>query len=322
MKIALLLISGYLVGNLLMATVIGKFLYRRDIRNAGSGNPGARNAGRVLGKTAFVLTFIGDAVKGAAVVLIAKWLGMDDWLQLLCVLAVMAGHIYPVVHKFRGGQGVSTFIGGMLAFNSLVVACFVIMFLVLYPFLKNFTAAGLSAMALSPLFLFGLTNEWAQSVVAILVVGLLIFAHRKDLTALKGVWKTVEQPFETANSMDNRHSKTERREYLMKEIRSIEEWEEIRNQSKREPVFLMKHSSTCPISAAGYRAFAKFETEIPKYVLIVQRSRKLSNEVESELGIQHESPQLFLLKDGEAVWHASHSKISQRNMKSAVEANG
>lgn len=107
----------------------------------------------------------------------------------------------------------------------------------------------------------------------------------------------------------------------MKEIHSMEEWEHLRNQSKQEPVFLMKHSSTCPISAAGYRAFANFETDIPKYYLIVQRSRSLSNEVESELAIQHESPQLFLMKDGEAVWHASHYKISEQTIKSAVEAN-
>lgn len=184
MKIALLLISSYLAGNVLMANVVGKMLYQQDIRHSGSGNPGARNAGRVLGKTAFVLTFIGDALKGALVVLFAKWMELDDWLQLVCVFAVMAGHIYPVIHKFRGGQGVSTFIGGMLAFNPLVVACFVVVFLIFYPFLKNFSLVGLSAMALSPLFLFGLTKDWTQTVAAILVVALLLFAHRKDLYSL------------------------------------------------------------------------------------------------------------------------------------------
>ncbi|MCM3744716.1 glycerol-3-phosphate acyltransferase [Sporosarcina luteola] len=187
MDIAILLIVAYLIGNMLMATVVGNLFFHQDIRSAGSGNPGARNAGRVLGKTAFVLTFIGDALKGAIIVLIAKWMGMDEWLQLVCVLAVMAGHIYPVLHKFRGGQGVSAFIGGMLAFNPLVVTCFVVVFLLFYPILRNFSIAGLSAMALSPLFLFGLTKEWPQTVIAILVVLLLLFAHRKDLPGYKGV---------------------------------------------------------------------------------------------------------------------------------------
>lgn len=108
----------------------------------------------------------------------------------------------------------------------------------------------------------------------------------------------------------------------MKEIRTMEEWERVRDQSQNELVFLMKHSSTCPISAAGYQVFKQYETDIPKYYLIVQRSRPLSNEVESELGIQHESPQLFLMKDGEAAWNASHYGISELNIKSAVEANG
>ncbi|WP_432362432.1 bacillithiol system redox-active protein YtxJ [Sporosarcina sp. UB5] len=108
----------------------------------------------------------------------------------------------------------------------------------------------------------------------------------------------------------------------MKEIQSMEEWEQVRNQSRKEPIFFMKHSSTCPVSVAGYRVFDKFETDIPKYYLIVQRSRALSNEVESKLGIRHESPQLLLIKGGEAVWHASHYGISQSNITSAVEANG
>ena len=184
LQTAILLIVAYFVGNLLTATIVGKVLYRKDIRIAGSGNPGARNAGRVLGKTAFTLVFLGDALKCALVVLLAKWMGMDEWLQLVCVLTVMAGHIYPVIHKFRGGQGVSSFIGGMLAFNPLVVACFVVVFLVFYPFLKNFTLVGLSAMALSPLFLFGLTKDWSQTIAAIFVVAFLLFVHRKDLHSI------------------------------------------------------------------------------------------------------------------------------------------
>jgi bacillithiol system protein YtxJ len=107
----------------------------------------------------------------------------------------------------------------------------------------------------------------------------------------------------------------------MKEIKSMEEWEDVRSQSNKEPIFLMKHSSTCPISAAGYQEFDKFETDIPKYYLIVQKSRPVSQEVESELSVQHQSPQLLLLKDGEAVWHASHYDINSHKIKSAVEAN-
>lgn len=313
MEIAILLICAYFAGNLLTATAVGKMVFGQDIRNSGSGNPGARNAGRVLGKTAFMLTFIGDALKGAVIVLIADWMGMDEWLQLVCIFAVMAGHIFPVFHKFRGGQGVSTFIGGMLAFNPLVVASFVVAFLIFHPFVKSFTVAGLSAMALSPLFLFGLTKDWPQTAAASFVVAFLLFAHREDLLEMLSGYRRHKK---------TKESHTEGREHVMKEIRSMEDWEHVRSESEEGLVFLLKHSSTCPISAAGYREFERFETDIPKYYLIVQRSRALSNEIESELSIQHESPQLFLMKDGEAVWHASHYKISQSNIKTAVEANG
>lgn len=181
MQIAFLLIGSYLIGNFLTATVVGKSFFQQNIRTEGSGNPGARNAGRVFGKKAFVVTFVGDAMKGALVILLAKWIDVDASLQLLALIAVMIGHIYPVFHKFRGGQGVSTFIGGMLAFSPLVVACFIGVFLVLYISFKNFTLAGLSAMALSPLFLYGLTKEWSQTLLACLVIAILLFAHLGDL---------------------------------------------------------------------------------------------------------------------------------------------
>lgn len=183
MNIAFLLIGSYLIGNFLTAAVVGKYFFRQNIRMEGSGNPGARNAGRVFGKKAFVVTFVGDAMKGALVILIAKWIGVGASLQLLALIAVMIGHIYPVFYKFRGGQGVSTFIGGMLAFSPLVVACFVGAFLVLYLLFKSFTLAGLSAMALSPLFLYILTKEWSQTLLACIVIAILLSAHFGDLRA-------------------------------------------------------------------------------------------------------------------------------------------
>ena len=71
----------------------------------GSGNPGARNAGRLFGKKAFVATFVGDALKGALAVCAAKWLGFDAIVELLALVAVMLGHVFPVLLKFRGGKG-------------------------------------------------------------------------------------------------------------------------------------------------------------------------------------------------------------------------
>lgn len=174
MGIALLLIGAYGVGNFLTATFVGKLFYLRNIRLEGSGNPGARNMGRVFGKKAFVATFIGDALKGVIVVLMAKWLGFTESIQLLSLLAAMLGHIFPIFSKFRGGEGISTFIGGMLAFNPLVVGLFVAAFLVLQPLLKSFSATGLTAISLTPIFLFLVTKDWLPTVTVCLVIALLL----------------------------------------------------------------------------------------------------------------------------------------------------
>jgi len=105
----------------------------------------------------------------------------------------------------------------------------------------------------------------------------------------------------------------------MKELRTVNEWYDVLEQSKENPLFVLKHSTTCPISAAAYNAFESSEVEIPKYFLKVQDSRPVSNEIESDLRVEHQSPQLFLLKDGQAVWQATHYSISESKIGKAVD---
>jgi len=102
-----------MVGNILTAYMIIKWKYGMDIREVGSGNPGARNMGRLYGKGYFIATFLGDALKGAIIVYIARILFGDSILLLLSLLAIVVGHIYPIFFKYKGGKGISTFIGGM-----------------------------------------------------------------------------------------------------------------------------------------------------------------------------------------------------------------
>ncbi|WP_342513631.1 glycerol-3-phosphate acyltransferase [Sporosarcina sp. FSL K6-1522] len=181
MTLFFLLLGGYMLGNVLTASVIGTFIYKKNIRMEGSGNPGARNAGRVLGKKAFVATFIGDALKGALAVMVTKWLGFGAVIELFVLFAVMLGHVYPFILRFRGGMGVSTFIGGMLAFNPLLFAMFVGVFLLFYPMFRSFTLAGLSAVVLMPALLLVFSYEVPAMLTAGLLSALLLFAHREDL---------------------------------------------------------------------------------------------------------------------------------------------
>lgn len=105
----------------------------------------------------------------------------------------------------------------------------------------------------------------------------------------------------------------------MKELQTSNEWHDLLEQSKEAPLFILKHSTTCPVSAAAYREFEAFATDLPKYFIKIQDNRALSNEIESDLGIRHESPQLFLLKDGQGLWQATHYAISKSKISKAVE---
>lgn len=175
------LIICYFIGNLLTAVLLGRFVYRKEIRQEGSGNPGARSAGRIFGRGAFVLTFLGDALKGAGVVAISRWLGYGPTVDLLALGAVMAGHIFPIFCRFRGGKGVSSFIGGLLLFHPSLFGSFIGVFLLFIAWKRNFTIAGLGAIASVPVLMFLFSVGLVPSLVSILLTGLLLFAHRNDL---------------------------------------------------------------------------------------------------------------------------------------------
>ncbi len=111
--------ASYLIGNILTAYIVTKLRHNVDIRDEGSGNPGARNMGRVYGKRYFIATFLGDAIKGNRCCC-SKIPFEDPTFVMLTLLAVIIGHIYPVLFKGKGGKGISTFIGGLIAFDYLI----------------------------------------------------------------------------------------------------------------------------------------------------------------------------------------------------------
>lgn len=104
----------------------------------------------------------------------------------------------------------------------------------------------------------------------------------------------------------------------MKRIHSIEAWREVLENSKEQPVLLFKFSMTCLTSLAALKEMRALETELPKYIVIVQRDRLVSNTIETDLGVKHESPQLLILKDKRAIWQATHHKIKKSLVNEAL----
>ena len=177
---------AYLLGCIATAYYVVRLRTRQDIRQLGSGNVGGRNAGRVLGRAGFAIVAAVDALKGLLAVLFARYLGVDEWAMLLVVLAVLAGHIWPVQLNFKGGKGAATFIGALAGYNVMIALLTVGVFLFLFVILRSFTLAGLLALVLAP-FEMLLGQPPVAIIVVALPVLLVIFAHRENLrTKLQG----------------------------------------------------------------------------------------------------------------------------------------
>ena len=101
------------------------------------------------------------------------------------------------------------------------------------------------------------------------------------------------------------------------EIHDAQELETLFEKSFEAPVALFKHSLTCPISADAYHRIAQADAEIN--IVIVQHARNVSNAIAEKTGIRHESPQTIVLKDGEAIYHASHYSIEAEKISEKLK---
>lgn len=104
------------------------------------------------------------------------------------------------------------------------------------------------------------------------------------------------------------------------EIVSVDQWKNILEQSKEKAILVFKHSTTCPISARAYGEFTSFNSPVETYLVKVIENRAVSNEIENDLGVRHESPQAFLIKNGQVIWNASHRKVTKKELTKALES--
>ncbi|MGE5509505.1 MAG: glycerol-3-phosphate 1-O-acyltransferase PlsY [Chitinophagales bacterium] len=110
--IAAAIIASYFLGDVLFAHVVGRYLYGVDVRQYGSHNLGGTNVLRTLGPRAAAMVVAGDVAKGALAVLLGAWVsGGNDAVRLLCGIAVIAGHNWPLLLGFTGGKGIGTSLG-------------------------------------------------------------------------------------------------------------------------------------------------------------------------------------------------------------------
>jgi bacillithiol system protein YtxJ len=106
-------------------------------------------------------------------------------------------------------------------------------------------------------------------------------------------------------------------------LHSIEELNQAIAESQQHPVLIFKHSSTCPISGRALREFQKYldaaDPAVSYHLITVQTDRSVSNEVETRLQIQHETPQVILIKNEKEIWNASHFQITASAIEKAIQ---
>lgn len=103
-------------------------------------------------------------------------------------------------------------------------------------------------------------------------------------------------------------------------VTGTNEFAELVKRSQEQPIVILKHSTSCPVSAAAYDEMEQFSGEV--MLVVVQQAQELSREIERQTGIRHESPQVLVLENGKVVWSASHFKIKAQAVSEAVMAAG
>ncbi len=175
-----IVIAAYFVGNISPSTILAK-KHGIDIKKEGSGNAGTTNALRVMGKKAGAVTLVVDVLKGLLSVVIAGLL-CGQGCAMLCVIAVMLGHIWPILYKFKGGKGVATCFGAVAGLNILVALC-ALGVLVLGVLISKRMSVGSMLAALSfPVFCWFLEPDFIYLACVLALV--IIIKHRANIARL------------------------------------------------------------------------------------------------------------------------------------------
>jgi glycerol-3-phosphate acyltransferase PlsY len=150
------LLAAYLVGSLSFAVIVSRAMGLADPRSYGSGNPGATNVLRSGSKAAALLTLALDALKGyVPVILVLVWgprFGLSETVAAFAGLAAFIGHLWPVFFRFRGGKGVATAAGALMAVNPWLGLATLLTWLIIAAFFRYASLASLVAAAFAPFY--------------------------------------------------------------------------------------------------------------------------------------------------------------------------
>jgi len=178
-------VCAYLLGSVSFAVLMSKAFGLADPRTYGSGNPGATNVLRSGRKAAAALTLLGDAAKGWVAVLLAQHFVPGDYVLVAMVaLAVFLGHVFPIFLRFKGGKGVATALGVLLALSGWLGLATLATWLLMAGVFRYSSLSALVAAVGAPVYalLLGLPHEWVLASGAMSL--LLIWRHESNIRNL------------------------------------------------------------------------------------------------------------------------------------------
>jgi len=181
--LAVVCAAAYLLGSIPTGLLLGK-AYGIDVRKEGSGNIGATNLYRTLGRRIGVLTLIGDCCKGLLPVLAARYFAPTTDLAAWVGLAAFCGHVFSLFLMFKGGKGVATALGVFLALSPLAVAIALALFLALVLKWRYVSLGSVAAAAVMPLAVYMLQGGTVTLLVTVLVAVIVIIRHHANIRRL------------------------------------------------------------------------------------------------------------------------------------------
>ena len=180
---ALLVIFSYLLGSVPSGLIIGK-LSGLDVRKAGSGNIGATNVARLLGKKVGLLTLVADTAKGFVPIWLVQQIGLSDPIAALVGIAAFLGHLYPIFLKFKGGKGVATGFGVFLGCAPLATTILLVIFAAVALTTRIVSLSSMVSAVAAPLVLWLFYYSPTYIMMAALIAIMIVFRHYANIERL------------------------------------------------------------------------------------------------------------------------------------------
>ncbi len=178
------IIAAYLIGSISFGILVSKAFALPDPRTVGSGNPGATNVLRSGKKLPAILTLLGDALKGWLPVWLALQSNMLMWVVAAVGLAVFFGHLYPIYHKFKGGKGVATALGVMLAVSGWLALACLVTWAVVFAISRISSLSAIVAATLSPVYAWFLLPYKNYVMMVLVMAVMLVWRHKTNIQKL------------------------------------------------------------------------------------------------------------------------------------------